>query len=173
MNCLVIGRGSAGKRHAQALTTLGHEVTIIGHGPNLPQADYYVIATDTPNHWPMLRLLEDRMGKIVIEKPIFPSPTELTCTDTFCAYQLRYALLDAPREALSASAYCGWHLPNWRPGFVPQGVLYDLSHELDYLLWLFGPWIRVTAILSDLAASILLECKRCPQISIHLNVPRS
>ncbi len=64
-------------------------------------------------------------------------------------------------------------------------MLRDLSHELDYALWLFGPWRRLTAsggcvsqlaIDSDDAYSVLMDTERCPLVSIHMNyldrVPR-
>ncbi len=59
-----------------------------------------------------------------------------------------------------------------------RGSIRDLSHELDYVLWLFGPWQRLAAlgghlssldIDSDDAYSLLLETERCPLITIHLN----
>ena len=57
-------------------------------------------------------------------------------------------------------------------------MLRDLSHELDYLTWLFGPWRRVAAITlrsqalgiaTDDVAAILMECERCAAVTVHLN----
>lgn len=57
---------------------------------------------------------------------------------------------------LGARAEVGQYLPDWRPGgdyrksvsatrSMGGGVLLELSHELDYILWLFGFPQRVTA----------------------------
>jgi predicted dehydrogenase len=55
------------------------------------------------------------------------------------------------------AVWCGQHLEDWHPGSdharsysasraLGGGVLLDLSHELDYLQWLFGPAESVAAV---------------------------
>lgn len=57
----------------------------------------------------------------------------------------------------SVRAWAGQYLPDWHPGedyrqgYVARselggGVILTLSHELDYLYWLFGPVARVAAM---------------------------
>jgi predicted dehydrogenase/RimJ/RimL family protein N-acetyltransferase len=83
-------------------------------------------------------------------------------------------------RVLRAAAWCGSWLPGWRPdsdyrasysasAVLGGGVLLDVAvHELDYLLWLLGPAVSVTALarrVSDLqidvedVAVILLELR--------------
>lgn len=99
-------------------------------------------------------------------------------------------------SVVTVTIYVGSYLPDWRSQTdyrnsysahrqAGGGVLRDLSHELDYVLWLFGYWRRLTAkggkfssleIDSDDVYSILMETDRCPLVSIHMNyldrVPR-
>ena len=60
-------------------------------------------------------------------------------------------------KILSARAWIGQYLPDWHPGEdhlagymarpeLGGGVILTLSHELDYLYWLFGEVTRVTAV---------------------------
>ena len=58
------------------------------------------------------------------------------------------------------------------------GVLRDLSHELDYINWFFGPWQALTAVgghYSTLAGNsddvfcLLLKMERCPAVSLQMN----
>jgi len=61
---------------------------------------------------------------------------------------------------LAISAWCGQHLADWHPGTdhsrgysarrdLGGGVLLDLSHETDYVQWLFGPAEAVSAIVRN------------------------
>jgi predicted dehydrogenase len=95
----------------------------------------------------------------------------------------------AEERAISAHLYVGQYLPDWRPGRdyretasasrqAGGGVLRDLSHELDYLTWLFGRCERIAAlggrfstleIDSDDVQGLLLAFERCPVVTAQLN----
>ncbi len=93
------------------------------------------------------------------------------------------------RSAITVSAYVGQDLRDWRPGRDHRttasatqqaggGVLRDLSHELDYLLWLFGPWQRVAALGGSSGArqvdvddhlDLLLQMTRSQTVHVHMD----
>lgn len=162
---------------------------------------YAVVASETALHRAAFQALRRSgfAGTTLIEKPLFH---DLAADDAavedgvFVAYNMRFhPLLLRLREwlegrkLLAASIHVGQHLATWRPwrdyreSYSSQralggGVLRDLSHELDYVLWLFGPWRRVAAIGGATGAlgidaddrwSILLECERCPQVNVSLS----
>src|SRR5581483_9780518 len=138
-------------------------------------------------------------GRVLIEKPLGKRGSVAQKAGfglTAVAYNLRFhPILVALREAIakedviSIQVYCGQYLPDWRPGRDYRksysadpdrggGVLRDLSHELDYLLWMAGGWRRVTAlggkfsdleIRSDDSWAILTETERCPLATIQIN----
>jgi predicted dehydrogenase len=163
--------------------------------------DYAVIANETSLHRSSFRALKAQKfaGTVLVEKPLFHDLADDDAGDeprTYVAYNLRFhplllRLRDwmKNRPLVAASIHVGQHLATWRPqrdfrqSYSSQkalggGVLRDLSHELDYTLWLFGPWRRVTAlggasgtlgIDADDRWSILLECERCPQVTVSLS----
>jgi predicted dehydrogenase len=162
---------------------------------------YVVVANETAAHLPTLTLLAegDYAGTVLVEKPLFDRPAPLPrhrFAGFYVGYNLRFhpvlrevarLLVDDP--AISAQVYVGQYLPDWRPDrdyretssasrAAGGGALRDLSHELDYMSWLFGPCRRVTAlggrfsplaIDSDDVQALLLSFARCPVATAQLN----
>lgn len=163
--------------------------------------DYVVIANETAAHRPTLAALAaaEFAGRVLVEKPLFdrlaavPAHRFAAC---FVGYNLRFhpvlqelAQVLAEERAISAHLYVGQYLPDWRPARdyretasasreAGGGVLRDLSHELDYLIWLFGGCERVAAlggrfstleIDSDDVQGLLLAFERCPVVTAQLN----
>ncbi len=163
--------------------------------------DYTVIANETSEHVPAVSALREGgyRGNILIEKPVSPRPEPVDSSKfANCAvgYNLRFnpvmmALFDAiaGQKILSMQIYCGQYLPTWREGRDYRdvysahssqggGALRDLSHEIDYALWLGGGWKRVAAlgghfssldIQSDDSFALLLELDRCPMVTLQVN----
>jgi predicted dehydrogenase len=163
--------------------------------------EYVVVANETSAHGAAVEELvaQGYAGKLLIEKPLgemsaaaLSAPFELAAV----GYNLRFhpvmvALADAVagQRLLAMQAYCGQWLPDWRPDTDYRksysadparggGVLRDLSHELDYVLWLGGSWRRVAGIggrigpleiRSDDCWSLVLELDRCPSVSVQIN----
>ncbi len=132
--------------------------------------DGAIIATETGRHAADLQALRTGgfLGPILVEKPIFSRLEEFAdfggaaegCISV--AYNLRFhPLVQRTRMQLAGAhvmniiVHVGQDLHQWRNRPVGQtyssrkdaggGVLRDLSHELDYLLWIFGPWATVSA----------------------------
>ncbi len=137
--------------------------------------DYYIIATETSKHFEQLDYIcKNTTGKnILVEKPLFDKEYTLrSCNNNvFVAYNLRFhPLLQKLKEILEdeevyyANVLAGQYLPTWRPDqdyresysaklSLGGGVLRDLSHELDYINWLFGNITVISSIntkISDL-----------------------
>ena len=163
--------------------------------------DYVVVASPTARHGETVESLAAAgfAGTVLVEKPLFARPLALP-ENRFRAGRVGYNLrfhpvlralkrsLDGER-AISAQVYVGQYLPDWRPDRDYRacyaasvadggGVLRDLSHELDYLTWLFGAWQRLAAIGGRLGSleidsddcwGVLLALERCPVVTLQLN----
>ncbi len=142
------------------------------------QPDMAVIANPANKHIEVAMPLANAGIHLLVEKPISSDLTAVEDLIEICkkngvklmvAYNLRFLtslckfkdFLESGRigRLLSVRAEVGQYLPSWRPGTdyrqtvsaqskLGGGVLPELSHEIDYLLWLFGPAIWVSAYLS-------------------------
>jgi CMP-N,N'-diacetyllegionaminic acid synthase len=123
--------------------------------------DYFVIASETHKHLSGLLYLDAHVNNktILCEKPLFETyhTCNLSNNALYVAYVLRFHPIFASiQEILSedppiaVSIKTGSYLPTWRPDRDYRqlysaskeqggGVLLDLSHEIDYAEWLFGP----------------------------------
>ena len=137
-----------------------------------------VIASPAPFHIPTAQALAEVGVHLLIEKPLSASLNGVmqlleTCqkqdTILLTGYNLRFLpslqrfrdMLDESviGKVLSVRCEVGQYLPSWRPendyrqGVSARremggGVLLELSHELDYLRWIFGEVDWVKAALS-------------------------
>jgi predicted dehydrogenase len=135
-----------------------------------------ILANPSNFHVPIALKLAQIGTHLLIEKPIsstIDGVFELmeTCKEHNCVLQVGYNLRYAPSlqnfrellqagvigEILSVRSEVGQYLPSWRPyndyrlgvsanKDLGGGVLLELSHELDYLQWIFGDvdWVRAT-----------------------------
>lgn len=168
-----------------------------------------ILAGPAPGHVPLAKAFVERGVAVLIEKPLshdldgLPALAETARragVPVMIGYNLRFSpSLMALRSAvlsgeagaiLAGRAEVGQYLPDWRPGVdyrqtvsarraLGGGPLLELSHEIDYLYWLFGMPDRITcrgARLSDLAIDVADCCEVCLEydaprrlISVHLD----
>lgn len=123
--------------------------------------DYFVIASETNKHLSQLIYLDTHVKNktILCEKPLFDTyqNTQLPSNAIYVGYVLRFhpiferiKSLLGTETPITVSIRAGSYLPSWRPQRDYRtlysaskeqggGVLLDLSHEIDYAQWLFGP----------------------------------
>ena len=122
--------------------------------------DYLIICSKTSDHFKDIKMIEKNFKnkKVLIEKPIFHKYFNLPLKKNkyFVNYQLRFhpiiqklkMLVNKSDKKLNLQINCNSYLPNWRKKSYRMsyssdkkyggGVLLDLSHEIDYFLWLFS-----------------------------------
>ena len=141
----------------------------------LDDYDYFVICSETVKHYEQLKYICSKVNDkiILVEKPIFDREHTdiITNNKILVSYNLRFhPILEKLRnlikneETYYVNVVCSQYLPSWRPGQDYRksysadknrggGVLRDLSHELDYICWLFGDINKIDSIntkISDL-----------------------
>ena len=137
-----------------------------------------VIANPASHHLYSARALAEIGSHLLIEKPLSINTKGVVELIQVCekknivlliGYNLRYLpslryfrqLINADiiGRVLSVRCEVGHYLPTWRPGVdyrltvsgkhvLGGGILLELSHELDYLRWIFGEVHWVSAVLS-------------------------
>ncbi len=134
----------------------------------------------------------------MIEKPLFSKPSNINLKKNkyYVGYNLRFnPIINFLKDKIKSkniwnvTIFCGSYLPNWRNNIdysksasakkeLGGGVLLDLSHELDYVQWLFGN-IKIQYskskklsnlnIGTDDFLSLTGKTKKVPSIQIVLN----
>ena len=127
---------------------------------NAIDPDYFVVASETSLHLKHVLSLERicREKVVLIEKPLFDENRKpnLSNNHYLVAYNLRFhPLINLLKDKINnekiicAKAVCHSFLPRWRKNIKYQesasaltsrggGVLLDLSHEIDYMQYIFG-----------------------------------
>lgn len=122
--------------------------------------DYIIISSETSKHFTQLNYIEKNFKNkiILVEKPLFEKNRKLILkkNKVLVGYNMRFnpiikkiKKIVLNRKIWSINVFCGSYLPNWRKNISYSksssaikkkggGVLLDLSHELDYLNWIFG-----------------------------------
>ena len=170
--------------------------------------DVVIISNPTVLHIPIALTVAKTGVNLFIEKPLSNSMDQIDdlleivtakSLIVMVAYNLRFhaALIQFEKllksgaigNVLYARAEVGSYLPEWRPQQDYRksysanqgqggGVVLDLSHDIDYMLWLFGSAHTVTAQvgkLSDLdisvedTADLLIEHENGIQTSLHMD----
>ena len=174
MNVLIIGYGSAGRRHATILNKFKkinniyiktnqkikcfNKINFISDINNL-DFDLIIVANETYKHYSTCKYLEKKFNSKIIlcEKPLFEKFYNFRPKKNrfYVAYNLRFhkCLIYIKKKVnldkvFYVEAETSSYLPNWRKdddyskrySAFPNkggGVLLDMSHEIDYLRWLF------------------------------------
>ncbi len=121
---------------------------------------YIVICNPTSDHVNKIKFIEKNCKNklVLVEKPLFSKLNNINIKRNkyFVGYNLRFnSIINFLKKKLKSkkifnvNVFCGSYLPKWRNNIdyrksssakkrLGGGVLLDLSHELDYVQWLFG-----------------------------------
>jgi len=180
---LLIGYGSIGRRHTEALIAMGIRPFVLTRHPGSARAefiknldrlkgkriDYCIISSPTSRHLKDFERLISaaKVSRVLIEKPLEAAFRKGQRINTlakkngirvYAAYNLRflrafglikYFVRQNKRSIRIVEILAGQDLREWRPDRLIEetysarralggGVDLDLSHEIDYLFWLFG-----------------------------------
>lgn len=170
------------------------------------QPDFAIVASPAPFHLRNADELLAAHVPVLIEKPLCASFAETKQVDLRrytagigVAYNLRFmpaanivrTLLDEGVIGSISSAFAevGQYLPDWRPDSdyragasarkaLGGGALLELSHELDYLNWFFGPFSRALGVIRSTGqldidvednVDALLEHEQGLVVHVHLD----
>lgn len=181
MKFVIIGLGSIGKRHKTNLESLGHQII-----NSYEIAKGILICNPTALHLKTALEVQKYNLPIFIEKPLshnLDNVNQLT-GKILLGYCLRFdqslrvfkAKINQEKIE-SVKIVCQSWLPDWHPQTDYQqsysakkdlggGVLLDLSHEIDYALWFFGPVKKVSAKLR-MAPELEIETEAIADLNLE------
>lgn len=192
MIALIIGYGSAGKRHLNVLKKIKHikKIYVVTSQDKIStdkiiflkkikeiNPKIIIVANETNKHMDTLVDLEKIFNNkiIIVEKPLFHKFYNFTCKNNkvFVAYNLRFhhilkfikkKIVLGKDKVFYVEAETSSYLPYWRKNLDYSksyssnkkkggGTLLDLSHEIDYVKWLFKDF-KIKKILSKKISSL-------------------
>lgn len=160
--------------------------------------DIIFICSSTSAHYKHLSFVNNifKNKLIIVEKPLFHKYIKIKNNNKiFVAYNLRYdPLVQYLKKIIkkqtiwSVEVVCNTYLPNWRKRDYSKtssakkslggGVLLDLSHELDYITWIFGN-LKLKFVINNKISNLKINtddnllvvgsAKNVKQVIIHLN----
>ena len=164
---LIIGRGSISSKHILALKLISKKFEITNlssrkFNNNYAKQKFFdviVICSPSSYHYKHLQIVEQNFKniKVLIEKPLFDKFYKIKKkmkNQYFVGYNLRYHPVIkylkkkiSKKRIFSINIISHSFLPSWRKKNYTQsvsaskklggGILLELSHELDYLKWMF------------------------------------
>jgi predicted dehydrogenase len=175
------------------LEILTSEEAVVAFAPTIA-----ILANPSPFHIDIANLLAKIGTHMLIEKPLSDSSSGVIEFLSLCeknnivvcvGYNLRflpslmvfqqYLSQDIVGQVLSVHSVAGQYLPSWRPTIdyresvsaqkiLGGGVLLELSHELDYLQWIFGEIEWVSATLSK-QSNLEIDVEDMARITMGIN----
>ena len=160
--------------------------------------DIIFICSSTSAHYKHLSFVNNifRNKLIIVEKPLFHKFIKIKKNNKiYVGYNLIYdPLVQHIKKIIknqkiwSAEVFCKSYLPSWREGDYSKtysakknlggGVLLDLSHELDYITWIFGE-LKLKFVVNNKISNLKINTddnllivgstKNVKQFIIHLN----
>ncbi|MFK7873043.1 MAG: Gfo/Idh/MocA family protein [Oligoflexales bacterium] len=162
--------------------------------------DLVIVANQTGKHGDTLKDLRKHgyHNRVLMEKPLDTKIASLPTEDklVWVGYHLRFhpiiKILNKTlqgKDIVAFQASVGQHLSQWRPGrdyrdcysakkLEGGGVLRDLSHELDLVLYLIGDCHKLVSqithtktldIETEDCVSMLMQSERCPHVSVNFD----
>lgn len=153
--------------------------------------NYIFVCSETSKHLNDVRFIDKSFkNKIVlIEKPVFHKNVKNKFKNNLylVGYNLRFHPVLAfikkilkKKNIFSVNIRCSSYLPEWRPNKDYRksyssnkkkggGVLLDLSHELDYLQWLFGKITKINRFKVDKISKLKINVKDFALITGKIN----
>jgi len=178
---VIVGLGSIGKRHKSNLEALGHKIV-----PSPEKAEGVLVCNPTSFHLETALKFTRLDLPVFIEKPLSHNLDDLDQLkgNILVGYCLRFdrSLREfkekiSQEKIQSVKIVCQSWLPDWHPQTdyrqsysakkeLGGGVLLDLSHEIDYALWFFGPVKKVSAKL-QMAPELNIETEAMADLNLE------